>query len=74
MYRRGGFGYGEVKKALAELATDYFGEARERRRQLESNPKQIEEILAAGAAQARRKAAEVLRRAQENCGVKPPSP
>ena len=35
-YRRGGFGYGEVKKALADLAVDYFAEARERRRQLES--------------------------------------
>ena len=30
-YRRGGFGYGEVKKALADLAVDYFAEARERR-------------------------------------------
>ena len=31
MYRRGGFGYGEVKKALAELAADYFAPARARR-------------------------------------------
>ena len=28
LYRRGGFGYGEVKKALADLAVDYFAEAR----------------------------------------------
>lgn len=29
-YRLGGFGYGEVKKALAELAVDFFAEPRER--------------------------------------------
>jgi len=71
MYRRGGFGYGEVKKALAELAVNHFAEARERRKELEVNPAQIHEILSDGATRARRKAAEVLRRAQENCGVKP---
>ena len=27
-YRRGGFGYGDVKKALADLAVDYFAAAR----------------------------------------------
>ena len=31
LYRRGGFGYGEVKKALAEAAERFFGEARARR-------------------------------------------
>jgi tryptophanyl-tRNA synthetase len=70
MYRRGGFGYGEVKKALADLSVDYFAEARERRRQLEAHPERVREILAAGAARARKKAAEVLLRAQRACGVK----
>jgi tryptophanyl-tRNA synthetase len=69
-YRRGGFGYGEVKKALADLAVDYFAEARERRKQLESHPDRVREILGDGAAAARRKAAEVLLRAQKACGVK----
>ena len=27
LYRRGGFGYGEVKKALADAAEKYFGPA-----------------------------------------------
>jgi len=71
-YRRGGFGYGEVKKRLATLAADFFAEARERRDELKAKPGTIREILGDGAAAARRKAAEVLRRAQEACGVKPP--
>lgn len=69
-YRRGGFGYGQVKKALADLAESYFAEARERRRDLEGNPARVREILGDGAARARKKAAEVLRRAQSACGVK----
>jgi tryptophanyl-tRNA synthetase len=72
-YRRGGFGYGEVKKALAGLAAGYFAEARERRRELESQPGKVREVLGDGAAKARRKAAEVLLRAQRACGVKPPT-
>ncbi len=69
-YRKGGFGYGMVKKELAELSEQYFAEARERRASLESNPERVREILAAGAAKARKKAAEVLLRAQTACGVK----
>ncbi|MEN6452409.1 MAG: tryptophan--tRNA ligase [Thermoguttaceae bacterium] len=70
MYRRGGFGYGEVKKALADLAVEYFAAARERRREFESRPEWVREILGDGAAMARRKAAEVLLRAQRACGVR----
>ncbi len=70
-YRRGGFGYGEVKKALAELAEDFFAEPRERRRELEARPERVSHILGDGAAVARKKAAEVLLRAQQACGVKP---
>jgi tryptophanyl-tRNA synthetase len=69
-YRRGGFGYGEVKKGLADLAVDYFAAARQRRADLESHPERVREILADGAARARKKAAEVLLRAQRACGVK----
>jgi tryptophanyl-tRNA synthetase len=69
-YRRGGFGYGEVKKALADLAVDYFAEARARRAELESKPERVREILGDGAATARKKAAEVLLRAQRACGIK----
>ena len=69
MYRRGGFGYGEVKKALADLAVEYFAEARERRAELASKPDLVRQILGDGAATARKKAAEVLLRAQRACGI-----
>jgi len=69
-YRRGGFGYGEVKKALADLAEGYFAEARARRKEFEAHPQRVREVLGDGAATARRKAAEVLSRAQQACGVK----
>jgi len=70
LYRRGGFGYGQVKSALADEAEAYFAEARAKREELAANPKRVEEILADGASRARRKAQEVLRRAQKACGVK----
>ena len=71
-YRKGGFGYGDVKKALAGAAENYFAEARERRTELESDPDRIRDILNEGAKKARAKAGEVLRRAQDACGLKPP--
>jgi tryptophanyl-tRNA synthetase len=69
LYRRGGFGYGEVKKALADAAERYFAEPRARREELASRPQRIHEILADGASRARRRAGEVLHRAQRACGV-----
>jgi len=70
MYRRGGFGYGEVKKALADQAEKYFAEPRAKRKELEANPARVWEILGDGAAKARKKATEVLTRAQQACGLK----
>ena len=70
MYRKGGFGYGDVKKALAEAADSYFAEARDKRAELESTPDKVKEILGDGAAAARKKAGEVLLRAQIACGLK----
>lgn len=67
-YRQGGFGYGEVKKALADLAERYFAEARQRRAELEASS-QVEAILADGATRARKKAGEVLRRVKKACGL-----
>lgn len=68
-YRRGGFGYGDVKKALVEAAVDFFAAARARRAELEADPARIEAILADGAARARRQAAAVLARARAACGL-----
>jgi tryptophanyl-tRNA synthetase len=69
LYRRGGFGYGEVKKALAELAEQFFAEPRARRAELEAHPQRVTEILADGASRARKKASQVLKRAQKACGM-----
>lgn len=69
LYRRGGFGYGEVKKALADAADRYFADARARRAELEANPAQVKEVLAAGAAKARQTATTVLNRVKAACGV-----
>ena len=70
IYRRGNFGYGSVKKALVELAEKFFAPARERRRELEANPEKVRAILEEGARRARKKASEVLLRAQVACGLK----
>ncbi|KAA5545137.1 tryptophan--tRNA ligase [Roseiconus nitratireducens] len=70
MYRRGGFGYGEVKKAIAEASESYFATARERRADLEQNLDHVHAVLQAGAQRARSVAAEVLSRAQSACGLR----
>ncbi|MCI0492496.1 MAG: tryptophan--tRNA ligase [Planctomycetes bacterium] len=69
LYRRGGFGYGEVKKALADAAEKFFSEPRARRAELAAHPARIREVVGDGAAKARKKAAAVLKRAQDACGV-----
>ena len=71
LYRRGGFGYGEIKKRLADAAESFFAPARTRRKELEQDPSKVADILAAGAAKARKKAAAVLARVQAACGIRP---
>lgn len=69
LYRRGGFGYGEVKKALVEVANSFFADARARRAKLESDPERIAAVLADGASRAREQARRVLTRAKQACGL-----
>ena len=69
-YRQGGFGYGAVKKAIADVSESYFAEARARREALVAEPETVHEILADGARRARKKAGEVLLRAQQASGLK----
>ena len=71
VYRRGGFGYGDIKKTLAAAAETYFGPARERRAELVAQPDKVRQILGDGAAVARKKASSVLKRAQEAMGLIP---
>jgi tryptophanyl-tRNA synthetase len=69
LYRRGGFGYGEVKKSLADAAERYFAAPRARRQELAAQEDRVREILADGASRARKKAAQVLARAKKACGL-----
>jgi tryptophanyl-tRNA synthetase len=69
LYRRGGFGYGEVKKALADAAEKFFAEPRARRDELAREPDRVRQVLGDGAARARKKAADVLQRAQRASGI-----
>ncbi len=69
-YRAGGFGYGEVKKAVAEVSEAYFAEARERREELTKDLDSVRDILSAGAARAREVAGGVLDRARSACGLR----
>ncbi|MDA7951998.1 MAG: tryptophan--tRNA ligase [Pirellulaceae bacterium] len=69
IYRKGGFGYGTVKKAIADEAESFFADAHSRRAELEKNPHKVEEVLKDGATRARKKAAEVLDRVKTACGI-----
>jgi len=67
--RAGGLGYGDLKKALFEHYWNYFAEARKKRAELAANLDHVNRVLADGAAKARAKAREVLKRARKNCGL-----
>lgn len=67
--RAGGFGYGDLKKALFEHYWNHFAIARERRRELEANLDHVHEVLRKGAERARHIAAPVLHRARQACGL-----
>ncbi len=59
-----------MKKAVADAAERFFAEPRARRAELAAKPEKVREILADGASRARRKAGQVLQRAQKACGLK----
>ncbi|MBN1257954.1 MAG: tryptophan--tRNA ligase [Planctomycetes bacterium] len=68
-YRTGGMGYGEAKNALLQAMIASFGEARERRKDLENNLDYIHEVLKKGSARAREVAQKTLARAREAVGI-----
>jgi tryptophanyl-tRNA synthetase len=67
--RAGGFGYGDLKKALFEQYWSYFAEARRKRAELAANLDHVEAILRDGAARAKKVAAAVLQRARKASGL-----
>jgi tryptophanyl-tRNA synthetase len=68
-YRAGGMGYGEAKQALFEAADAFFQPARQRRKELATDPRFVDDLLRTGATRARAKAQEVLDRARDACGL-----
>jgi tryptophanyl-tRNA synthetase len=68
-YRKGGTGYGEAKKRLAELIVEYFRPYRQKRTELESNPDYLKQILAKGAQRARAVAVKTLIEARKVVGL-----
>jgi tryptophanyl-tRNA synthetase len=67
--RAGGFGYGDLKKALFENYWNYFGPARVRRAELASNLDYVDTVLRDGAEKARKVAQTTLARAKKACGL-----
>ena len=68
-YRSGGMGYGEAKKRLAELMTDYFKPFRQKRAELENNTDHVKQVLADGAKRAKAVATKTLARARNAVGL-----
>jgi tryptophanyl-tRNA synthetase len=68
-YRKGGMGYGEAKKRLAELIVEYFRPFRHKYAELEGNPDHVRKILAKGAKRARAVAEKTLLEARKAVGL-----
>jgi tryptophanyl-tRNA synthetase len=67
--RKGGVGYGEVKKDLLARLLAYFAPMRARRAELAARPERVEEVLAEGARRARAIGAPVLEACREAAGL-----
>jgi tryptophanyl-tRNA synthetase len=68
-HERGGIGYGEFKKRLADAYWDYFAPMRARRADILAEPGYIDHVLSAGAVRARAEAAVVLDRVRRAVGL-----
>jgi tryptophanyl-tRNA synthetase len=68
-YLRGGMGYGEAKKRLAEVVERVLGPARERRERLASDSDSVEDILRTCGKKARAAAREVMEDVRSACGL-----
>ncbi len=68
-YRKGGMGYGEVKKRLFDVYERIFGPARERRAILAADADRVEDVLRDGARRARRIACEVMEEVRKVTGI-----
>ncbi len=69
-HERGGIGYGDFKKRLAEAYWDFFAPMRARREEILADAGYVDGVLAAGAARAREEAAKVLARVRRAVGLR----
>ena len=69
IYQRGGFGYGDIKKRLADAADAFLDPLRARRAQLASDDAYVNQALEQGTQRARKVARGVLDRVQKACGL-----
>ena len=68
-YRKGGMGYGTVKKRLLELLLEYFAPYREKRAALENEAGCVERVLEDGAEKARAAGRITLERVRKAVGI-----
>jgi tryptophanyl-tRNA synthetase len=68
-----GRGYGDLKKELAEIVTDFVTPVRARTQELLADPAELERVLAVGAARAREVAGPTVRQAYERTGFLAPA-
>ena len=68
-FRSGGYGYGDAKKELLRVYHRLFDPFKERREVLASHPSELEDILADGAARARRAAAPIMEKVRRKTGI-----
>jgi tryptophanyl-tRNA synthetase len=68
-YRKGGYGYGHAKKELLGLVTEYFGEAREKRKVLEQDLDFVRDVLHEGGRKARERAESYMVQVRERVGL-----
>ena len=69
-HEKGGIGYGDFKKRLAEAYWDYFAPMRTRRAEILADPGYVDQVLAAGALRAREEATKVLDRIRHAVGLR----
>ncbi len=69
-HERGGCGYGDFKKRLAEAYWEFFAPMRARRDEITADPGYVDEVLCAGETRAREEAGTVLGRVRRAVGLR----
>ena len=69
-HEKGGCGYGDLKKRLAEAYWDFFAPMRARRDENHADPGYVDAVLAKGAERAREEASKVLDRVRKATGLR----